>query len=141
MGHFLSGIVSSFGILGSHFASDIFLGIDIMVIAMLVNFILICISVLLIHQNNPLLGNQITVIKNKGVQKLIACFGLISLSALLIINIVNDVMAVKTAWYFHATYVFTAVMLLASIIFTIYWNRIKKSGTFDADYFKNLPSE
>ena len=138
---FFSGIVSSFGILGSHFASDIFLGIDIMVIAMLVNFILICISVLLIHQNNPLLGNQITVVKNKGVQRLIALFGLISLTALLIINIVNDVSASKTAWYFHATYVFTAVMLLASIIFTIFWNQLKKSGTFDADYFKNLPSE
>ena len=138
---FFSGIVSSFGILGSHFASDIFLGIDIMVIAMLVNFILICISVLLIHQNNPLLGNQITVVKNKGVQRLIALFGLISLTALLIINIVNDISAAKTAWYFHATYVFTAVMLLATIIFTIFWNQLKKSGTFDADYFKNLPSE
>jgi amino acid transporter len=138
---FFSGIVSSLGILGSHFASDIFLGIDIMVIAMLVNFILICIAVLLIHQNNPELGKQITVVKNKLVQKIIAFLGLISLSALLIINVVNDISDSKTAWYFHATYVFAAVMLLASIFFTIYWNELKKSGSFDADYFKNLPSE
>ncbi len=138
---FFSGIVSSLGILGSHFASDIFLGIDIMVIAMLVNFILICMAVLLIHQNNPLLASQITVIKNKMVQKLIAVLGLISLTTLLIINVVNDISASKSVWYFHPTYVFAVVMILATAIFAIYWNQLKKSGRFDAQYFKNLPSE
>ena len=138
---FFSGVVSSLGILGSHFASDIFLGIDIMVIAMLVNFILICMAVLLIHRNNSLLASQITVIKNKMVQKLIAILGLISLSALLLINVVNDLSASKSAWYFHATYVFAVVMILATAIFAIYWNQLKKSGRFDAQYFKNLPSE
>ncbi|WP_439101041.1 APC family permease, partial [Congregibacter sp.] len=33
-----SGVMATFGILGSHFASDFFLGIDIMVTSMLVNF-------------------------------------------------------------------------------------------------------
>jgi preprotein translocase subunit SecY len=75
------------------------------------------------------------------VQKLIASLGLISLTAFLIINVANDVSASKTAWYFHATYVFAAVMFIATIIFAIYWNQLKKSSSFDASYFKNLPSE
>jgi len=32
-------------------------------------------------------------------------------------------------------------MILATAIFAIYWNQLKKSGRFDAQYFKNLPSE
>ncbi|MDZ7650239.1 MAG: hypothetical protein U5K54_25635 [Cytophagales bacterium] len=34
----LSGLMATIGILGSHFAGDFFLGIDIMVSSMLVNF-------------------------------------------------------------------------------------------------------
>ena len=40
----LSGGVASVGILGSHFAGDFFLGIDIMVTSMLVNFLLMCLT-------------------------------------------------------------------------------------------------
>ena len=38
----LSGVVATIGILGSHFAGDFFLGVDIMVTSMLVNFLLMC---------------------------------------------------------------------------------------------------
>ncbi|HMP30275.1 MAG TPA: APC family permease, partial [Saprospiraceae bacterium] len=42
----LAGLMSSMGILGSHFAGDFFLGIDIMVTSMMVNFLLMCVTLL-----------------------------------------------------------------------------------------------
>jgi basic amino acid/polyamine antiporter, APA family len=52
----LSGIMASVGILGSHFAGDFFLGIDIMVTSMMVNFLLMCVTLLTIDKVNPKLG-------------------------------------------------------------------------------------
>ena len=49
----LSAGLASLAILGSHFAGDFFLGIDIMVTSMLVNFILMCVSVLVLPRRNP----------------------------------------------------------------------------------------
>lgn len=136
-----SGLVSSLGILGCHFASDIFLGIDIMVMSMLFNFILICLSVLLIHQYNPLLAKQIAVIKNATLQKAIAVLGIGSLGFLLLIHIQNDLATTQKSWYFHASYVCALVMFVASIIFFVYWQKLKKTGITKTQYFKELPSE
>lgn len=136
-----SGAVSSLGILGCHFASDIFLGIDIMVMSMLINFILICLSVLLIARYNPVLAKQIAVIKNPAIQKAIALFGIFSLGSLLLIHVQNDLATPQKYWYFHASYICALVMLLASMIFLLYWQRLKKTGHISSQYFKELPSE
>jgi len=136
-----SGMVSSLGILGCHFASDIFLGIDIMVMSMLINFILICLSVLLIQRYNPSLAKEIAVIKNPLLQKLIAILGIISLGFLLLIHIQNDLATTQKAWYFHASYVCSLVMLVATIIFLWYWTKLKKTGLTKTNYFKALPAE
>lgn len=136
-----SGMVSSLGILGCHFASDIFLGIDIMVMSMLINFILICLSVLLIQHYNPALAKQIAVIKEPLLQKCIAILGIISLGFLLLIHIQNDLATEQKAWYFHATYVCALVMLFASLIFYWYWHQLKKTGLTNGNYFKELPAE
>ena len=136
-----SGTVSSIGILGSHFASDIFLGIDIMVISMLINFVLICLSVLFIKKNNPTLAATITIFKNRSLQIVIAILGLLSLSFLLWINIKNDLQTERTAWYFHATYIWLVVMALGTCIFVYYWKALKKSGVDTTTYFKQLPTE
>ena len=45
-------MVSTIGVLGSNLAED-FLGIDIMVTSMLVNFILMCITIITIRKHNP----------------------------------------------------------------------------------------
>ena len=45
--------MASIGILGSHFAGDFFLGIDIMVTSMLVNFLLMCVTVLSLPEAQP----------------------------------------------------------------------------------------
>jgi APA family basic amino acid/polyamine antiporter len=71
----ISGLMASIGILGSHFAGDFFLGIDIMVTAMLVNFLLMCITVLTIHRYNPALAAEIKVFRSRKVQIVLAGAG------------------------------------------------------------------
>jgi amino acid transporter len=49
----LSGAMASASILGSHFAGDFFLGVDILVTSMLVNFMVMCLTVLTLPKINP----------------------------------------------------------------------------------------
>jgi APA family basic amino acid/polyamine antiporter len=136
-----SGLISTCGILGTHFASDIFLGIDIMVISMLANFILICISVLSISKYNPTLAAEISIIKNTIVQKLIAVSGIISLGFFLMLMIEQDINSVSKSWYFYPSLVWLIVMLVASMIFFIYWRQLKNNSIDLREQFKKLPQE
>jgi len=67
----VAGSMASLGVLGSHFAGDFFLGIDIMVTSMMVNFLLMCITLITFSKVNPVLAKEISVIKNRRLQLLI----------------------------------------------------------------------
>ena len=69
------GVVASIGSIGSHFAGDFFLGIDIMVTSMMINFLLMCITVITIAKVNPKLYKEITIFKNRTLQKIIGYLG------------------------------------------------------------------
>ena len=122
-------------------ASDIFLGIDIMVISMLVNFILICIAVLSLPKYNPKLAAEVSIFKNSTLQKLIAGTGITSLSFFLILMIEQDINRASTSWYFYPSLVWLIVMLIASIIFFIYWSQLQKNSSDLKEQFKQLPQE
>jgi basic amino acid/polyamine antiporter, APA family len=138
---FLSGGMASIGILGSHFAGDFFLGIDIMVTSMLVNFLLMCVSVLALPKTNPIIAREIKVFKSNVLQKTLAITGSLWLFGFLIIHITKDLTAHVDAWYFHSTPVWLLVMATASVIFYFYWTRLKKSGVDTKRLFSTLPSE
>ncbi len=137
----MSGAMASIGILGSHFAGDFFLGIDIMVTSMLVNFLLMCVSVLMLPIRNPALAAEIKVFTSRKLQRLLATLGTITLTAFLIIHITKDLSSPVEAWYFHSTPVWMMVMLIASIIFYVQWNALKKSGVDTNKIFSELPPE
>ncbi len=122
-----SGTVASIGVLGCYFAADIFLGIDIMVISMLVNFILICISVINIPKTNSEQEKSITIFKNKNIQKLIAYIGIATLLCFLMIIINNDINTAQKSFYLHPTYVWMIVMLLSALFYFTYQKYIQKS--------------
>ena len=46
-----------------------------------------------------------------------------------------------SAWYFHSTYVWLLVMGLASIIFAVRWNALKRNKTISKEHFKSLSNE
>lgn len=137
----LSGAMATIGILGSHFAGDFFLGIDIMVTSMLVNFLLMCISVWMLPKNNPSLAAHISIFKSRRLQLLLSISGTIFLSAFLIIHITKDLNTSVSAWYFHSTPVWLIVMTLASILFYTQYNKLKRSGADTKKIFSQLPPE
>lgn len=137
----LSGAVSTIGILGSHFAGDIFLGIDIMVTSMLVNFLLMCISVILFPIRNPGLASQISIFRSRPIQLLIGVGGTVLLTGFLIIHTLKDLNASVSAWYFHSTPVWLIVMSLASVLFLFHWKKMQSSGVDLKTRFSTLPSE
>jgi len=137
----ISGLAASVGILGCHFAGDFFLGVDIMVTSMLINFLLMCISVISLPQHNPELAKEVKVITNRKVQLILAWSGTIALSIFLFIHISKDVSANVNAWYFHSTPVWILVMLIGSLIYFYELKKLKKSGTNLNTLFKQLPSE
>ncbi len=138
---FLSGGVSTIGILGSHFAGDIFLGIDIMVTSMLVNFLLMCVSILLFPKINPALYSQIKIFKSRKLQLFIGFGGTILISSFLVIHTVKDLNSKPSAWYFHSTPVWLIVMSFASLLFFFQWKKLKASGVDTKTQFSTLPSE
>jgi APA family basic amino acid/polyamine antiporter len=136
-----SGLMATIGILGSHFAGDFFLGIDIMVTSMLVNFLLMCISVLVLPLKNPTIAAKISVFKSVSLQRILASAGALWLSGFLLIHITKDLTAPVEAWYFHSTPVWFLVMIIASLIFVYNWKRLKKSGVDTKQLFSTLPPE
>jgi len=135
----LSGGMATIGILGSHLAGDFFLGIDIMVTSMLVNFLLMCLTVLWIPRHNPALAKKISVMRSRTFQLIFASLGCVLLTLFLIMHIAKDIRAEIEAWYFHSTYIWLIVMLLASLIF--YWKtqQLKRNGIEVKEVFKELP--
>lgn len=137
----VSGIMASIGILGSHFAGDFFLGIDIMVTSMMVNFLLMCITLLCLPHVNPELAGEVTVIRNRNLQKFLGGAGTLMLTAFLIIHTWKDINSEVEAWYFHSTPIWLIVMSLASIIFFVKLAALKKQGVDTRQLFTKLPSE
>lgn len=115
-----SGLIASAGIFGCHFASDIFLGIDIMVISMLFNFILICFAVIFLPISNAASEDFNPILKNRNIQKLIAYAGIASLSFFLFIITRNDLQSSQKEFYFHPTFVWLIVLIFAATIYRLY---------------------
>jgi hypothetical protein len=133
--------MASIGILGSHFAGDFFLGIDIMVTSMLVNFLLMCVTVLTLARRNPTLARDVKVLTSRPWQLLLAGCGVVMLTGFLIIHIVKDLNAQTEAWYFHSTPVWLIVMAIASGIYFLELSKLKKKGVDVEAVFRQLPPE
>ena len=136
-----SGSIATVGILGSHFAGDFFLGIDIMVTSMMVNFLLMCITLLHLPKRNPDIARQITVFQSLSIRKFIGWTGTLLLSFFLLIHTWKDLSSDKAAWYFHSTPVWLLVMLMASLFYWYRYSLLKKSGKDIKTIFQTLPAE
>ena len=137
----VAGVMASIGVLGSHFAGDFFLGIDIMVTSMMVNFLLMCITLLTITRVNPKLYTAIGVFRKRKKQLIIGWLGVLTLTGFLTIHIYKDLTADVAAWYFHSTPIWLIVMALASLVFSYKWNKLRKENPDMADQFLKLPEE
>ena len=137
----LSGVMASIGILGSHFAGDFFLGIDIMVTSMLVNFLLMCLTVLALPGRNPLLAREVKVLTSRRLQVLLAGSGVVMLTLFLVVHVIRDLTADTAAWYFHSTPVWLIVMGLGTAIYVRELKKLRNQGVDTQTLFSQLPPE
>ena len=114
-----SGVMASVGILGSHLAGDFFLGVDILVTSMLVNFLLMCLSVLVLPWRNPELAKLVRVFPSRRAQVPIALLGILLLGGFLVVQVAKDLNAPVSAWYFRSTPVWLGVMAVATILYDL----------------------
>lgn len=136
-----SGAMASVGIIGSHLAGDFFLGVDILVTSMLVNFLLMCLSLLWLPRRNPALAAQVKVLGRRSVQLLVGVSGGAIISLFLVVHLVKDLTADVAAWYFRSTPVWIGVMVVASVIFLQHVRKLRRGGVDVEAMFARLPPE
>ena len=136
-----SGLMATVGILGSHLAGDFFLGIDILVTAMLVNFLLMCLSLLNLARRNPERAAGMQVLRGRAGQLVVGSAGVALLAVFLVVHVNKDLNADVAAWYFHSTWVWIGVMAVASAIFFVRVARMRRQGTDTGALFQELPPE
>ena len=137
----LAGAMASIGALGSHFAGDFFLGIDIMVTSMMVNFLLMCVTLIRFPERNQTLYQDISVCKGRGTQLIIGWLGIFFLVLFLIVHTYKDLTADVAAWYFHSTWIWLIVIAFGSFIYFIQWKDLNRKGIDTKLRFGKLPED
>lgn len=136
-----SAAMASLGILGSHLAGDFFLGVDILVSSMLVNFLLMAVSVLTVPRRNPTLARSITVVSNPRVRTIVAAVGVVVLAGFLAVHTWKDLTGPAAAWYFRSTPVWGVVMALGSLVYWLEVGGLRRAGVDLRARFAALPPE
>jgi amino acid transporter len=136
-----SSVTATAGIFGCHFAGDFFLGVDVLVIGMLVNFTLVCLSVVLLARRNPALAAGLRVMKSRWAQVVFGGAGAILLGVLLVAQIAKDLSAPVAAWYYRSTWVYLLAVGAVSLLFLIRWKGLRRAGVDLDKLYSTLPPE
>ena len=136
----LSTGMATIGVVGCHLAGDWFLGVDILVTSMLINFLLMALSVLALPSRNPALAAAITVLPSTAPRVAVAVAGVGVLALYLAVHTWQDVTD-PAAWYFKSTPVWAIVMTLASVVYLREMRRLRAQGVDVAARFAALPPE
>lgn len=137
----LSGLMASASIVGSHVAGDFFLGVDILVTSMLVNFLVMCLSVLRLPRRAPDIARDVTVLPSRALQVPLASAGAVLLTLFLVVHVAKDLRADLGAWYLHSTWLWLLVLALASGIYLREVSALRRSGVDVERLFTTLPPE
>jgi amino acid transporter len=136
-----SGMMATLGILGSHLAGDFFLGVDILVSSMLVNFLLMAVSVLTLPRRNPGLARSVSVVPNIRIRMTVAALGVVVLAGFLTVHTWKDLTGPAEAWYFRSTPVWAVVMAIGSIVYWVEVSGLRRAGVDLRARFAALPPE
>ncbi len=137
----VTAIAACLCVVGCNLARDFFLGVDLLVVSMLVNFLLMAGALLMLPRVNPELHKQIIFLKSRRTQISIAIAALLLLGTLLVVQIEGDI-ASAAPWYLKSTTSWVVVMSAACILFWRFWVRlIAEDLDPQARIFGNLPPE
>jgi amino acid transporter len=134
----LSAGMATIGVIGCHVAGNWFLGVDILVTSMLINFLLMAISVLTLPSRNPAIAAAISVLPSRAWQLAVGGAGAAVLGLYLAVHTWRDVSG-SAAWYFKSTPVWAVVMALATVVYVREMARLRAQGIDVAGRFRTLP--
>ena len=137
----VSALLATASIIGGHLADDFFVGVDILVTAMLVNFLVMAIAVLVIHRTNPALSSRMRVLQGQTARTAIGIPAVLLLSALLIVQLWRDLTNTAMAWYLHPTLVWIVVMAIGLLIYRRETNALRRRGVDLRAITRMLPAE
>jgi APA family basic amino acid/polyamine antiporter len=135
----VSGAMATLSIVGSHLAGDFFLGVDILVTAMLVNFLLMAVTVLTLPLRNPTLTRAVTVMPWPRARAAVAGVSVIVLGVFLAVQVRKDLTAPVAAWYFRSTYLWLIVLATGSAIYFRELRMLRRRGVDLRTRFDTLP--
>jgi amino acid transporter len=137
----LTAVAGSLSVLGCAFAGDFFLGVDLLVVSMLVNFFLMALAVLAFPLVNPDLYGHVRFLRSRRAQVLIASSSLVLLGGLLLVQVVMDLRS-ASPWYLKSTTSWTTTMVVGALIFARSWRALRLEGIDPARHvFGRLPNE
>jgi amino acid transporter len=137
----VTAIVGSISVLGCHLAGDFFLGVDMLVLSMLLNFILMAVAVITLPRVNPQLYRAVGFLRSRGTQVAIAVVATSLLTVLLLIKVVAD-LGSNSPWYFKSTFIWAVVMIAGGVVFRRFWAGLERQGIDPRrSIFSQLPEE
>jgi APA family basic amino acid/polyamine antiporter len=134
-----SGGMATLSIIGSHVAGDFFLGVDVLVTAMLINFLLMALTVLTLPARNPSLARAVTVIPSETARAVLAALGVAVLGVFLAMHTYKDLTGAPVAWYFRSTYLWGVVLAVGSAIYFREVRALRRRGVDVRARFAELP--
>lgn len=136
----LSVGLATLGVLGNHFAGDFFLGVDILVTAMLVNFLAVGAAVLALPRTNPALDADVTVVRSRGLRRVVALAALVVLAVFAAQHTVRDLSS-SAPWYAQSTPTWLLVMVLGTMVYLRETRALARRGGDLAAITRVLPPE
>ena len=137
----LTAMAASLCVLGCNLAGDFFLGVDLLVLSMLVNFLLMAAALITFPSANPELYQQMTFLRGRDKQVTVAIATILLLTGLLCVEVIGDLRS-PTPWYLKSTTSWVVVMIGACVLFWRFWTGLRRRGLDPkAAIFDRLPSE
>ena len=137
----VTAVAGSLCVLGCNWAGDFFLGVDLLVLSMLVNFLLMAGALLSFPHTNPELYRQMIFLKSRRAQVLLAGAAIVCLGGLLVVQVVEDLHS-ASPWYLKSTTSWTVAMLGGCWLFYRFWTRLRSEGRDPrSEVFGELPQE
>ena len=134
-----SAAMATVSIVGCHLAGDFFLGVDILVTAMLANYILMCVSVLTLPTRNPGIAREVRVLPDRRAQIVVSVIGILILGAFFAVHTWKDLTSPAAAWYFRSTPMWFLVMGVGTLIYLREVAALRRRGADVDVIFATLP--
>lgn len=136
----VTAVFGSLSVLGCHLAGDFFLGVDVLVLSMLLNFLLMALAVVVFPWINPELHARVAFLRRRRSQVAVGASAAAVLVVLLAVQVVGD-LAGPAPWWSKSTTIWLVVMAGASAVFVRSWAGLRARGVDPARVFSGLPEE